>query len=1000
VTNVERDLLNLQRTQQPSYLSTGTGSKSKIVGMGDFVMNDQLTMKNCAYAPEFRCKLFSVSQYLDAHPSGRVIFKKNKGYIEDQGLIVAEIERKGNLYVIRRRDNDHLALSTVNKELEELILLHNRLGHASFMKLGGKQITCDVCKLSKLKKTRWKRREKYSVTPNEILHWDLEGPLELSLDSHRYFVLLIEESTRFAYGRDMAKKSEAAAYTIEIIKEAKSIGGQIVKIRADNGSEIFSRSVQDFMQQEDIRLSTTPTHCPQLNGLCERAIGTILSRIRSMLLGASLPDSFWSYALREAITNYNLTVHSSTGFRPAELMLGKEQADKMMSTRIVFGSKSFVYPPKGHKLYSESKLGPRGLKAIYLGPGYDPDVSTTALMYVIESGIVEEFRNVEILEGQFWESISVDNSDLMKNDDEAYSESEVSSAEDIQEEEEKNNRKSVPRRSARIARMLKEKEKKREERERRQSAAEYDLEFSTVSLATFEELDIGVPKNIRQALENEDWRKSVWDEFSALENLESWEVISVEEAIKEENAIFLPTRWIFKAKINAANQITKLKSRLVVLGCYQSSNNTDFSPVVRRETIRMLCDIAVFKNYRIHSMDISNAFLNAKLPNRNIFLKNIGGFDLEAGYTRRLLRSLYGLRSSPRLWADTFSEWIVSQGLKRSDFDPCIYYSEDQQLFVSVYVDDLLICGTDGRIREFKQRVHERFRCTDAGEATEILGMRLEQKDSKIVLSQVSHIKRIMEKARNWGLNVVLSKSPSKKLNQVENDEEILDENLKAKFLTILGGVLYISGQSRPDCSYATSNVCRNSKCPTKRDLRAVLSILSYMDAHPMGIEFSKENEKSHLQAFCDSNWGRRSTSGFIIYGLTGGIIFWKSQLQRVIAQSSTEAEIVAFCQCSTEVKSLMLLYRELGFDIGCTPVYEDNKGAFDVAAGGMFRKNLKHVDMKFDVVREMMEQGFISVQKISTKYQRADVFTKALDVQEFREKRDLLRMVSVELSR
>jgi hypothetical protein len=36
-----------------------------------------------------------------------------------------------------------------------------------------------------------------------------------------------------------------------------------------------------------------------------------------------------------------------------------------------------------------------------------------------------------------------------------------------------------------------------------------------------------------------------------------------------------------------------------------------------------------------------------------------------------------------------------------------------------------------------------------------------------------------------------------------------------------------------------------------------------------------------------------------------------------------------------------MLLYREFGFDIECTPVYQDNKGAFDVAAGGRFRKNL-----------------------------------------------------------
>jgi hypothetical protein len=54
--------------------------------MGEFVMNDQLTTEKCGYAPEFRCKLLSVSQYLDAHPSGRVIFKK----IRDLPLMKSE----------------------------------------------------------------------------------------------------------------------------------------------------------------------------------------------------------------------------------------------------------------------------------------------------------------------------------------------------------------------------------------------------------------------------------------------------------------------------------------------------------------------------------------------------------------------------------------------------------------------------------------------------------------------------------------------------------------------------------------------------------------------------------------------------------------------------------------------------------------------------------------------------------------------------------------------
>jgi hypothetical protein len=72
-------------------------------------------------------------------------------------------------------------------------------------------------------------------------------------------------------------------------------------------------------------------------------------------------------------------------------------------------------------------------------------------------------------------------------------------------------------------------------------------------------------------------------------NLQCLQTIQAEEdqiekkrtaLFQEENAIFFTTRWIFKAKINSENQITKLQIRLVVLGCYQSVKNTDFSPGV------------------------------------------------------------------------------------------------------------------------------------------------------------------------------------------------------------------------------------------------------------------------------------------------------------------------------------------------------------------------------------------------------------------------------------
>ena len=50
-----------------------------------------------------------------------------------------------------------------------------------------------------------------------------------------------------------------------------------------------------------------------------------------------------------------------------------------------------------------------------------------------------------------------------------------------------------------------------------------------------------------------------------------------------------------------------------------------------------------------------------------------------------------GLKQAPRVWNDTFNEFVIKYGLKQSDHDPCLYIGND--LILVLCVDDDLIAA-------------------------------------------------------------------------------------------------------------------------------------------------------------------------------------------------------------------------------------------------------------------------------------------------------------------
>ncbi len=142
-----------------------------------------------------------------------------------------------------------------------------------------------------------------------------------------------------------------------------------------------------------------------------------------------------------------------------------------------------------------------------------------------------------------------------------------------------------------------------------------------------------------------------------------------------------------------------------------------------------------------------------------------------------------------------------------------------------------------------------------------------------------------------------------------------------------------------------------------------------------------------------------RSRHGYYIL-LHGCPIVWKSQLQTEIALSSTESEYTGLSYALREAIPIIETLKELkreGFPVsGATPtikckVYEDNSGALEIATNHKYRPRTKHLNNKLHHFRDYVSRGEISIVRISTKDQLADILTKPVTEEILRKLRKIV---------
>jgi hypothetical protein len=134
----------------------------------------------------------------------------------------------------------------------------------------------------------------------------------------------------------------------------------------------------------------------------------------------------------------------------------------------------------------------------------------------------------------------------------------------------------------------------------------------------------------------------------------------------------------------------------------------------------------------------------------------------------------------------------------------------------------------------------------------------------------------------------------------------------------------------------------------------------------------------------------RKSTSGFAIR-IGNSLISWQSSKQKCVSLSTMQAEYIAMTECVKEAVWASKLLKDLGFADQTPTIRCDNQAAIATLKNEAQHSLAKHIDIRYHFIKDLMEEGLLTVEYVRSEENLADILTKPLGKDKFREARTAL---------
>ena len=394
--------------------------------------------------------------------------------------------------------------------------------------------------------------------------------------------------------------------------------------------------------------------------------------------------------------------------------------------------------------------------------------------------------------------------------------------------------------------------------------------------------------------------------------------------------------------------------------------------------------------------DVAVAFLHAELPpDEELYMEPPVEMNIPGEYVLRARRAIYGWRGAPATFQGHFAKIMETYcNMQRTSSDPCMFIRTEHPRHTprsGVHVDDGQMTGRRSLVNEVLciLNLHLTMKVTARLEKPGDSGTILKR---TIVLTMKGFI---MISGRKYSMEILdalqmkdCNPSPVPGRHPTTSELEAalpLDASEAALFRSCTGKSIYIA-LDRPDVQCSVKELCRDMKQPTTVSMKNLKLLARYLRGRPEGIlkyEITEPLDDLDMWINVDSDWAgdkkaRKSTSagGVTIFD---SVLHSHSRTQATVALSSAEAEYNGMVSGFVEGKWLQMLVGEFGYNMKLR-MGTDSSAAKAFASKRGAQGKMKHVDIKFNFLKEAVLSKDLTLVKLRGTDNWVDMMTKYLD--------------------
>jgi hypothetical protein len=909
---------------------------------------------------------------------------------------------------------------------------------------------CEPCLAGKQHRSVNKIATMRYTKPLALIHSDVHGPLPTqTVEGYRYWVSFIDDASRYVFIVLLKLKSDV----FEAFKQYKAhvenlLGQKIKMLRDDKGGEYMSKEFNHFLTNAGISRQHTVRNEPHQNGVAERFNRTLQEAATSIMTESHLPPSMWGHAVDTCTRVHNISPTSSLKKSVPYTVFHGRKPD--VSHLRVFGCTAYVHVQKDQR----TGLGSHTQKCVFIG--YPPDYKgwkfynpLTKKVFISKDAVFDErllpglskaaapvpvtqyidlhippSMEVQGVPNQVGveeapNQVGVDRDNALAPESTADSDSDSHS--EASQTPIPGPRRNPPRNrgppkpywlvdphrihqretspSIQSSDDAEDPPPAPPAPEHEEAHAVSDGDFYISVDEAFESAykasaHDDAPRTLAEALKSPDadmWYDAAYAEMQSLIENGTFRLAKLPPGRKA-----IGSRWVFVVKRKKDGSIDKFKARLVAKGYAQRPgfDFTDtFAPTAKWATLRAVLALAALEDMELESVDISSAFLNGELE-EEVYLQQPEGFHKGAKNDfLLLLKGLYGLRQSPRIWHKKLNTVLISLGFKQvlCDHSIWVFQKDGVKIILPVFVDDMTIASKSKEaIQRLKADLKRHFKLHDLGPITYLLGVGIERdrKKRSITLSQRQYILDMLKRYGHADCNPIgTPMEPNLKLSkdQAPVTPEEIAYMKDIPYIHAVGSLMYLAVATRPDIAYTVGVLARFNHNPGKAHWLAVKHVFRYLKGTlDLGLTYSPTSGKELFVSYSDADHGGdkstgKSTGAYVVKMGTGAIS-WQSKLQKIVTLSTTEAEYIAAVSAGQEILWLRNLFEELGYPQHMSStLYMDNQSAIAVARDPEHHGRMKHLDLRTYWLRQEVDRGKIKIFHVPTTEMPADILTKAL---------------------